>query len=231
MAAFCPHTLRCFDAVLQPSFWSLAKLLISLVVVWHLYVPIHELMHAAGCMVSGGTVRKLDLQPRYGARVLQPIFPFVTVDDGSTYAGRLSGFSTPNAWSYAVVDLMPYLPSLLGLTVLELARRRRSTFVFVAGFVLAYAPWISITGDFYELASLVTTPVARWVEPAWPADYLVSDDVFRLIREMTARGERTPGRLVLVAGTFALGLLVVLGLTALQWPIYQKVFGLPQKTA
>ena len=216
------HTLSSLDAVLQQGRWSFALLLISLVAVWHVYVPIHELLHVAGCVLTGGTVNELALQPQYGARLLQHVFPFVVVDEGGAYAGRLTGFATPNRWSYAVVDLFPYLPSVLGVTLLELARRHRSAFLFAGGFVLAYVPWISLTGDFYELASLFTAPLAPILVPHGTADHFISDDMFRLLSEMNTRGQLTAGGISLVAFTLALALGVVVALTALQWWVAQR---------
>lgn len=216
------HTLSSLEAVLQQGRWSFALLPISLVVVWHVYVPIHELLHVAGCVLMGGTVNELALQPQYGVRLLQHMFPFIVIDEGGVYAGRLTGFATPNRWSYTVVDLFPYLPSVLGITLLEWARRRRSTLLFAAGFVLAYVPWISLTGDFYELASLATAPLAPIIVPNGTADHFISDDVFRLVGEMNARGMLTLGGIGLVALTQGLALGVVVALTALQWWVARR---------
>ena len=211
------RTLAALDAAMQQGHWSFALLLISLLVVWHVYAPLHEMLHVAGCVLTGGTVNELVLQPQYGARLLQLGLPFIVVDEGGAYAGRLTGFTTPNRWAYALVDLFPYLPSVWGLTLLEWARRRRSAVLFAAGFVLAYVPWLSLTGDFYELASLATAPLAPVLIPNATAEQFISDDVFRLLGEMRARGELTPGGLGLVALTQALALGAVLALTALQW--------------
>lgn len=216
------HTLTSLDAVLGEGWPAYALLLISLLAVWHVYVPIHELLHVAGCVLTGGTVNELVLQPQYGARLLQIGLPFIVVDEGGAYAGRLTGFTTPNRWAYALVDLFPYLPSVWGLTLLEWARRRRSAVLFAAGFVLAYVPWLSLTGDFYELASLATAPLAPVLIPNATAEQFISDDVFRLLGEMRARGELTPGGLGLVALTQALALGAVLALTALQWWLVQR---------
>ena len=44
---------------------------------WWLYVPIHELMHALGCLATGGGVSELRIQPLYGGRLLSHVFSFV----------------------------------------------------------------------------------------------------------------------------------------------------------
>ena len=60
-------------------------LIISFILSWWIYVPFHELGHAFGCILGGGTVSKLEISPMYGASLLKEIFPFVSV--GSEYAG------------------------------------------------------------------------------------------------------------------------------------------------
>jgi hypothetical protein len=62
----------------------------SLLLSWWVYVPIHELAHAWGCLLAGGEVTRLEIDWIYGASLLARVFPYVTV--GSEYAGRLSGF-------------------------------------------------------------------------------------------------------------------------------------------
>ena len=53
-----------------------AWLAVSLVVSWYVYVPIHELLHALGCMATGGTVTTLEVQTQYGGAVLARLFPW-----------------------------------------------------------------------------------------------------------------------------------------------------------
>ncbi len=65
---------------------------VGLVVYWCINVPIHELLYVAGCVLTGGTVTTLELDPKYDAALLARIFPFVVA--GSEYAGRLAGFDT-----------------------------------------------------------------------------------------------------------------------------------------
>jgi hypothetical protein len=59
---------------------------------WWIYLPIHELLHALGCLAGGGTVSRLEIDAIYGAALLQRAFPFVAV--GSAYAGLMTGFDT-----------------------------------------------------------------------------------------------------------------------------------------
>ena len=65
---------------------------LGLAVGWWVYVPLHELLHAAACVAAGGSISRLEIDPLYGGGLLAGIFPFVS--SGSDYAGRLSGFST-----------------------------------------------------------------------------------------------------------------------------------------
>ncbi len=166
---------------------SLVVCLVSLLVFWHIYTPIHELLHVGACLVSGGTVTELALKPQYGGLILAKIFPFVVAE--SDYAGQLTGFTTPNGFAYAFVDLAPYLLSLPGLAVIELARRGKRAWLFGPGMVLAYVGLMSIPGDFYECVSLMTTKLAENHIPGAPAGVLISDDVFLSWSKLAEAGQ------------------------------------------
>ncbi|MCD4655557.1 hypothetical protein K8T06_16675, partial [bacterium] len=45
--------------------------LVSTIVTWFIYVPIHELFHVGGCVFTGGTVSELVMGHEYGAAYLQ----------------------------------------------------------------------------------------------------------------------------------------------------------------
>ena len=45
---------------------TLGATLLSMVVAWFIYAPIHELLHVLGCVATGGTVSELEIQPIYG---------------------------------------------------------------------------------------------------------------------------------------------------------------------
>src|SRR5262249_20119331 len=91
---------------------------------WWLYVPVHELLHAAACAVAGGTVSRLEIDPLYGGSLWARIFPFVT--SGSEYAGRLSGFDTGGSDAvYLATDLGPFLLTLVpGVWAMRWTARR-----------------------------------------------------------------------------------------------------------
>jgi len=138
---------------------ALPLLLVACVVGWWLYVPLHELMHAWGAELGGATVTRLDIDPIYGARLLQRVFPYVQV--GSAYAGQLTGFDTHGSdLAYALTVFFPFVLSIaIGVPLLVRAARApvpgvASTVLF--GFVLpvAWAPILSIGGDFYELGAI-----------------------------------------------------------------------------
>src|SRR5262249_2715862 len=59
---------------------------------WWIYVPVHELLHAAGCRLTGGGVTRLEIGAVYGGALLSRVLPFVVA--GGEDAGRLSGFDT-----------------------------------------------------------------------------------------------------------------------------------------
>jgi hypothetical protein len=178
---------------------------------WWIYVPIHELMHAWGCLLGGGSVTQLDIAAGYGGSLLQRVFPYVHV--GSEYAGQLSGFDTrDNDAIYALTVFFPYvLTVLLGVPgIVYVARMRepgmRSLLLLGVALPVAWAPIISLTGDLYELGSILMSAAARTglhVEgtAAWR-----SDDLFKLARHLF--GGSTAVRASDVAGiaaSFTLG--------------------------
>lgn len=135
--------------------WALA--LVSVVVAWHVYVPIHELLHALGCAATGGSVTTLEIQPRYGGAILAEVFPFVRA--GGEYAGRLSDFDTHGSdLVYLATDALPYALSLvIGVPLLRACGRRSRPLLFGPAIVLGMAPFLSVPGDYYEMGSIVVT--------------------------------------------------------------------------
>src|SRR5207344_3373896 len=89
----------------------LAILIVAAALTWWIYVPIHELAHAFGCLAGGGAVTRLEIDPLYGAAWLQRVFPFVAV--GSDYAGQLTGFDTRgNDLTYLLTDFLPFVGTI-----------------------------------------------------------------------------------------------------------------------
>jgi len=193
---------------------ALFKVLAGLVVFWFFYVPAHELLHAAACFLTGGEVRQLALEPWYGAVILEKIFPFVV--SGSDYAGQLTDFSVPGRFAYLVVDLFPYLPSLFGVALILRARRKEQALLFGPALLLTFVPLMSIPGDYYEAASLFTSPALAALAPGSPADLLVSDDAVKLFFDLKAAGHMDLLSLSLYAAGLAFGALLALGTLVLQ---------------
>jgi hypothetical protein len=193
-------TLQRAIPVVRPQ--SFAVILLTTVMVWWIYVPVHELLHVAGCVFTGGEVSRLEISPEYGAAFLQKIFPFVTV--GSDYAGQLTGFDTHgNDLIYIATVFAPYLLTLfVGAPLLRgLALRGRDGIVdrlaFGAAIPLAFAPFINLAGDYYELASI---PVSRLTAAIFGGEAATwrSDDIFLLAKKREKRGhsELTAARLI-----------------------------------
>jgi hypothetical protein len=149
---------------------------VGLLVSWWLYVPIHELLHAFGCELGGGRVWRLELDPLYGGALLARWLDFV--EAGGEYAGRLAGFDT--AGSDAVHLLTTGLPFVLtplpGVWLMRWGARRGSGLAYGAGLVPATAPFLSLTGDAYEIGSLLLTQLVPWSSAAARAA-LVGDDM------------------------------------------------------
>lgn len=174
------HGLDGFERILDKGGTrNLILTLAGLIVFWHLYTPVHELLHVAACLLGGGTVNELALKPQYGGTLLARVFPFVVPH--SDYAGQLTGFSTPNRWVYALVDFFPYLLSLWGVTLIEFCRRGRRALLFGLALILTFIPLLSVPGDYYEMASLVTTQMAEALNPKLAEGALISDDAFKSI--------------------------------------------------
>lgn len=165
---------------------DLVLMLAGLAAGWWLYVPVHELLHAGGCLLAGGEVTRLEIDPLYGGGLLARLVPFVVA--GGEYAGRLSGFDTGGSdWVYLATDLAPFVLTLFpGVWLLRLAGRRRDAFLLAAAAPFAFAPFLSLTGDAYEIGSLVVTEMAPWRGAEHRG--LVGDDVVRLAAAL-ARGE------------------------------------------
>ena len=195
--------------VSRPGLMMFGLLLVG-AVTWIIYVPIHELLHVAGCVVTGGTVSELELSPLYGAAMLQQIFPFIVV--GGEYAGRVTGFDTKGSdWIYLATDIGPFLLSIvLGVPLLKLAGRKRRPILFPIAVVVGLAPFYNIPGDYYEMGSIVTTRAVTELQgggtpPAF--EKLRADDIFKLLGDLVTQ----PGELG-VTGTkaFAFATLIII---------------------
>lgn len=154
---------RCLDA---GGYRGLALVAAGMLAGWWIYVPVHELLHAAGCWLTGGTVRRLEIGTLYGGGALARVLPFVT--GGSEYAGRLSGFDVRGSDRvYLATDLCPFLLTIFpGVWWLRRAARGRRPLLFGAALPVALAPFLSLTGDAYEIGSILVTRLPPWAAPA-----------------------------------------------------------------
>jgi hypothetical protein len=160
---------------------------------WWLYVPVHELLHALGCVATGGSVTRLEMQAIYGAALLRRVFPFIVV--GSTHAGRLTGFDTHGSDAiYLATDLAAFVPTVLvGVPLLRWSLRSRApsawtAAAFGAALPVALAPFLSITGDYYEIGSILVSRALALFSPAVDVSRYRSDDLFELGERLFASG-------------------------------------------
>lgn len=171
-----------FRPLLDRQDEGLVKVFLPLIaavgVTWVVAVPVHELLHAAGCALFGGTVYELTIQPIYGGGILEGIFPFVRA--GGEYAGQLTEFDTHGSdVCYFATDYLPFVLTIfLGLPMLVLARRKRNTALYGIGFVHTVLPVISIPGDFYEMGSIVVTRLLGFSPESPESAVLRGDDFF-----------------------------------------------------
>jgi hypothetical protein len=184
---------------------------------WWIYVPVHELLHVAGCLLAGGEVSRLELSPLYGGDLLDDVFPFVV--SGSDYAGQLTGFDTRGSdWVYQACVLMPYVITVfpgfwLWRRSLDVVRPGVGAMLAAGGLLpLVAAPLISLTGDYYESASILVSR-AFAASADRPLEAWRSDDVIRLIDEWSLAW--TSADVAAIAGGLLLSLLLALATQAL----------------
>jgi hypothetical protein len=178
-------TVRGLDRCLDAGVRGLALVAPGLVAGWWLYVPIHELLHAAACRVAGGGVSRLEIDAMYGGALLARVFPFVV--PASDYAGRLSGFDTRGSdLVYLATDLGPFVLTLFpGVWALRRAAAARRPLLFGVSLPFALAPFLSLPGDAYEIGAIVVTRLPPWAEPA-VRGLLRGDDVGKKVTELAA---------------------------------------------
>ena len=182
---------RGLERCLESGPRGLVLLMAGLILGWWIYVPIHELLHAFACLAFGGEVTRLEIDAIYGGTLFASLFPFVV--SGSEYAGRLSGFDTlGNDLIYLATDLGPFLLTLMpGVLALRSAASRGRSFLFGASLPFAMAPFISLSGDAYEIGSILVTRIQPWSSGNLLA-LLRSDDFFRTLSQVNAVGGAVP---------------------------------------
>jgi len=191
----------------------IAALIISFLISWWVYVPLHELGHALGCILGGGTVSELEISPMYGAAFLKEIFPFVSV--GSEYAGQLTGFDTRGSdLIYLLTDFFPYLLTIfIGVPLLRSASRSKPFWASVKlglGLPIAFAPFISFSGDYYEMGSIIISKIANLISPAIQITRWRSDDIFKVAGELFFNGNPyETADVVGVTISFLLGIVLI----------------------
>ena len=143
------------------AIWSMLLLMVATMAAWFIYVPVHELLHAFGCLATGGTVDELQIQVLYGGAILEKVFSFVQA--GGAYAGRLSQFDTGGSdLVYLATDAAPYLLTVFGgFWLLGRARLRGNPLILGPAVVLLVAPALSLPGDYYEMGSIMVSRLIR----------------------------------------------------------------------
>jgi len=182
--------LRGLDRCLDRGTPALVAVLLGLLLGWWIYVPAHELLHAAACVAAGGEVRRLEISPLYGGALLARALPFIA--PGGEYAGRLAGFDTRGSdLTYLATDLGPFVLALFpGVWGLRRAAASGRPFAFGLALPFALAPFLSVTGDLYEIGSLVVTNLPPWSAIETRA-LLRGDDLFSKAAEL-ARAPQAP---------------------------------------
>ncbi len=166
---------------------DLAWMALGLAAGWWIYVPVHELLHAVACLAAGGEVTRLEIAPLYGGGLFERLIPWVVA--GGEYAGRLSGFDTGGSdLVYLATDLGPFLLTLLpGVWALRRAALARTGLLFGAALPFALAPLLSLTGDAYEIGSILVTRLPPWAGEAM-RELLRGDDLVLRARAVAEAG-------------------------------------------
>lgn len=188
---------------------NIALIVITFVAAWWVYVPIHELCHAFGCMLGGGSVTELRISPKYGGALLAKVFPFVS--SGSDYAGQLTGFDTGGSdLTYLLTDFFPFLLTVfIGVPLLRSASRSTPLAASIKlgiSLPIAFAPFISFSGDYYEMGSIIVSRIASFFDPSLELSRWRSDDLFKLSEKLFfSGGSYGAGDVAAVVLSFILG--------------------------
>lgn len=201
-----------FERCLDGGYPALLKVFLGLGLGWWCYVPVHELLHALGCLATGGEVSRLEIARLYGGDLWAALIPWVVA--GGEYAGRLAGFDTRGSdLTYLATDLAPFLLTVFpGVWLLRWAGGRGRAFLWGLALPMALAPFLSLTGDAYEIGSIITTQLDPWSSPEL-RELLRGDDLLKVGGAVAAHPEAPWGGLVLGAvigivwalATYALG--------------------------
>ncbi len=180
-----------------------SPLILTVVVTWFITVPVHELLHVVGCLITGGQVTEVTIQPIYGGTLLSRLFDFVVA--GGDYAGQVRGFDTRGSdFCYIVMDCFPFLLTIFfGVSLLELAAHTGNSIWHGVGIVQTLLPVASITGDYYEMGSITLTRILGYRPDSIEAGLYRGDDLFRVISSVWE--SEGPGGMLIVAGAVVLG--------------------------
>ena len=221
------------DAALKTvSAVNIGVIFVLFALTWWIYVPIHELAHALGCIIGGGSVSRLEISPLYGGGMLEGIFPFVY--SGSDYAGQLTGFDTKGSdVAYMLTVFLPFLLTiLLGVPLLRSASGSAplaASLKLGIALPIAFAPFISFSGDYYEMGSIVVSRIAELFSVAADSTAWRSDDVFKLVKELFFSGKPYSVADVLgVASSFVLGVVFIYA-TYLLGVLWSNMLGIGRK--
>lgn len=171
------------ERVLEGQASRLLWVFAGLALGWWVYVPLHEFLHAIGCLATGGEVWELEIDGTYGGAFYAALFDWVTPE--SDYAGRLSGFDTGGSdLVYLATDLAPYLLTLFpGVWLWFQAAKWRRPLLWGGMVPVALAPFVSLTGDAYEIGSILATQVPAW-SSAGARDLIRGDDLFLVASQL-----------------------------------------------
>ncbi|MBN1878526.1 hypothetical protein JW823_00270 [bacterium] len=216
---------------------SLAILVSSIGLTWFIYVPIHELLHVGGCVITGGTVSELILGREYGADLLRHIFPFITPIT-TQYAGRVTGFQPNGDIGYLVTVFAPFILTVFpGVWFIGKALQTAKIWFWGPGIVMGLASFYNLTGDFFEIGTIFSTRLLDFVSLGFSSEVipsfweLRSDDVFRLFSEIAsapdAYGMNHFTGMSIVTATILIGFFLAVVCSGLTYRLGRRFAGIP----
>ncbi|MCD4653975.1 hypothetical protein K8T06_08565 [bacterium] len=219
------------DSIMLPGI----IVLVSTIITWFIYVPIHELFHVGGCVFTGGTVSELVMGHEYGAAYLQNFFPFITPAT-TQYAGRVTGFEPNGDLGYMITVFAPFLLTLFpGVWFLKKVYTKQKTWLLGPGIVMGLASFYNLTGDYFEMGTILSTRLVNLLLAGQPANLfenfwlLRSDDIFRLFGEIyespTVYGMDTGLGIIATVSVIVIGFILAVSMAGWTYQLGRRIAG------
>ena len=114
----------------------------------------------------------------------------------------------------AILDFFPFLLTIfVGVPLVKSAAGSKPLSACLKlgfGLPIAFAPFISFSGDYYEMGSIIVTRIVSWITPGFDVSIWRSDDLFKLSGDLFFSGAAyTAGDIIGVAVSFLVGVVLI----------------------